>query len=141
MSKLKIYIDKNYPKRLVEALCKIHDLQKVKEYELIHDSFSNINCDDTENAIFLLMDNKSRGVEITTLKHYEDGLRVIACKTGEVEKIDRFEFSMTVLRVWPFIIEKAMQINSPFLFTFRYGGNRLSKSKIQESENLFLEIA
>lgn len=106
MSILKIYIDKNFPKRLVEALCKIHDLQKVKEYELIHDSFTNINKEDTENAIFLLMDFKSRGLEITTLKHYEGGLRVIACKTGEVEKIDRFEFSMTVLRVWPFIIEK-----------------------------------
>lgn len=134
MNKLKIYIDINYPRRLVEALCKIHDLQKEKEYELIHASFCNIDMNDTENAIFLLMDSKNRGIEITTQKHYEDGLRVIACKTGTVEKIDRFEFSMTVLRVWPFIIEKAKQIHTPFLYTFKYGGNRLSKSKSHESE-------
>jgi len=134
MRKLKIFIDINYPKRLVDALLKIHALQKKAEFEIIRGSFLAVDSPELENAIFLLVDNKNRGVEITTLKHYEDGYRVIACKTGDVEKVDRFEFSMTVLRVWPSIIEKAKQIHSPFLFTFKYGGNRLSKIKSTENE-------
>ena len=130
MSKLRIYIDENYPKRLVEILVDLHELQREKFYELIYGSFPNANTGESDNAILLLLDFKEKkGLEITTLKHYEDGGRVIACKAGLAKKFDRFEFAMTVLRVWPFIIDKAKEEYEPFLYTFKYGGNRLSKNK------------
>lgn len=130
MSKLRIYIDENYPKRLVDILVEVHELQREKCYELIHGSFPSAKKGELENAILLLLDNKKKkGLEIPTIKHYEDGGRVIACKAGFVEKFDRFEFAMTVLRVWPFIIDKANNEYEPFLYTFKYGGNRLSKNK------------
>ncbi|MBI9067369.1 MAG: hypothetical protein JEZ09_08765 [Salinivirgaceae bacterium] len=129
MKKLKIYIDVNYPKRLVDILIQIHNLQKEKQYELVSGSNYEIDSPELKNAIFLLVDNRNRGVEITTLKHYEDGCRVIACKTGGNDKLDRFEFSMTVLRVWPYIVEKTKEENAPFLYTFRYGGRKLTRVK------------
>lgn len=129
MRKVKIHIDVNYPKRLVDVLIKIHELQREQQYELIYNSNYEVGSTEIDSAIFLLLDNKKRGVEITTQKYFEDGCKVFACKTGEVDKIDRFEFSMTVLRVWPHIIEKATNEEEPCLYTFKYGKRKLSKLK------------
>ena len=129
MRKLKIYIDINYPRRLVDALIKIHSLQKNKQFELVRGSHYNKNSPELKDAIYLLIDYKKRGEDITTQKHFEDGCRVIACKAGSDEKLDMFEFSMTVFRVWPYILEKATEEYNPFLYTFKYKGKRLSSKR------------
>jgi hypothetical protein len=40
-------------------------------------------------------------------------------------KKDLFELAMSMLRVWPTIMDKAAEASSPFLYTVRYGGRKL----------------
>ena len=124
MKPLKIYIDSNYPKPLVDILISISNLQKEKNYEVIR--WGEVKDDEIrlENSIFLVVDYNKRGLTIPIIKQAEDGYRTIVYKVT-VEKPNRFEHMMTVLRVWPFIFEKHHILNISTLLTFRYGGRRL----------------
>lgn len=124
MKPLKIYIDSNYPKPLVDILISISNLQKERNYEVIR--WGEVKDDEIrlENSIFLVVDYNKRGLTIPIVKQAEDGYRTIVYKVTE-EKPDRFEHMMTVLRVWPFIFEKHHILNTSTLLTFKYGGRRL----------------
>ena len=73
-----------------------------------------------------MTDKEKKGLSVSTLKHHESGYRIVACKLPKT-KFDFFELGMSVLRVWPYIIEKST--NKDFLYTFKYGGKRLSGVK------------
>lgn len=126
MKTLKILIDPNYPLPLIESLESIHDLQLIKKYEIhtwangIEENFS------LSDIVFLSVDDSKRGLSESTLKHLEDGYRMFVMKPADDQ--DFFEFTMTVLRVWPFIIEKSEKAEKEkFCYTFRYGGRKLKK--------------
>jgi hypothetical protein len=128
MSSLKIYIHPNFSPKITSILYNLHDLQKVKKYEII--KWQNLDEDkiDLKTSIFLMTDKEKKGLSVSTLKHHESGYRIVACKLPK-EKYDFFELGMSVLRVWPYIIEKSMK--EDFLFTFKYGGKRLSGVKLK----------
>ena len=130
MSTLKIYVDVNYPKALIDTLHKIHELQKVKRFEIVSWKDQNVSKKLLNSSVFLMVSNQKRGLEIPILKHFEEGYRLIVCQTGSAEKLDFFEFAMTVLRIWPRVIEALESENDVFLYTFKYGGKRLMKKKV-----------
>lgn len=132
MKPIRFFIDTNYPKKLVQALDEIHQLQKQVRYEVVRWDGQVIKSAELKSSVFLLVDFHKRGLDIPTVKHYEDGYRVVACKAGEEPKLDYFEFAMTVLRVWPYIVDAATNDHQPFLYTFRYGGERLAKYRKAE---------
>lgn len=134
MRKLKILIDPNYPLPLIESLESIHSLQLVKKYEIhtwangIEEKFS------LSDTIFLSVDDSKRGLSESTLKHLEDGYRMFVMKP--VKEQDPFEFIMTVLRVWPFIIKKSESGRiDAYCYTFNYGGRRLSQFKLKNNKS------
>lgn len=126
MSALKIYVDTNYPRPVVQILESIHALQKDKHFEIVRWDDGDIPDNELENSIFLVIDYQKRGLSIPTLKQAEEGYKTIVCKIRD-KKIDRFELIMTIIRVWPFILEKKEQLNSSTLLTFKYGGRKLTK--------------
>ena len=121
---MKIYIDSNYPRPVIKILEDVHQLQKEKRYEIERWHDNEINENDLKDSIFLVVDYQKKGISIPIIKQAEEGYKTIVCRVMD-EKIDRFEFAMTVLRVWPHIIEKA--VSSDTLFSFRYGGKNLKK--------------
>lgn len=121
---MKIYIDSNYPRPVIKILEDVHQLQKEKRYEIERWDDSEINENDLKDSIFLVVDYQKKGISIPIIKQSEEGYKTIVCRVMD-EKIDRFEFAMTLLRVWPYIIEKAESVNT--LFSFKYGGRNLKK--------------
>lgn len=128
MSKLKIYIDPNYPLPVITILESIHDLQKKKNFEIIRWENGDIPTSELNDSIFLVVDYQKRGLSIPTIKQAADGYKTIVCRVSK-KKVDRFEFMMTVLRVWPFILEKKEQLDTNTILTFSYGGRKLTKYK------------
>lgn len=130
MSSLKIYIHPNFSSKITAILFDLHKLQKVKKYEIIRWQNLDEAEIDLKTSIFLMTDKEKKGLSVSTLKHYESGYRIVACKLPKT-KLDFFELGMSVLRVWPYIIEKSSEEN--FLFTFKYGGKRLNGVKIKKN--------
>lgn len=126
MSSLKIYVHPNFSPKITSILYDLHELQKLKKYEII--KWQNLDEAeiDLKTSIFLMTDNEKKGLSVSTLKHHESGYRIVACKLPKT-KYDFFELGMSILRVWPSIIEKSTK--EDFLFTFKYGGKRLSDAK------------
>lgn len=127
---MKIYIDSNYPRPVVKILEDVHNLQKQKHYEIERWDDNVFSENDLKDAIFLVVDYQKKGISIPIIKQAEEGYKTIVCRVME-DKIDRFEFAMTVLRVWPHIIEKA--VSNDTLFSFKYGGRKLSGVKNKNS--------
>lgn len=116
---------------MVKTLEDIHDLQKIKKYEIVRWQNEEISSADLKDSIFLIVDYQKHGLSIPTIKQAVDGYKTIVCRVNG--KIDRFEFMMTVLRVWPFILEKREQLNNSTILTFPYGGRRLKSYEIKNS--------
>lgn len=125
MKPLKIYIDANYPKRVVDILKSIEALQKDKQFEVIRWTDNIIKDNELDNSIFLVIDYQKRGLSIPVLKQAKDGFKTIVYRVTE-KKPERFEHMMTILRVWPYIFEKKELLDNSTLLTFKYGGSRLS---------------
>lgn len=129
MSSLQIYIDSNFPNKLVNALIDIHSLQKQLRFKIIDgkkvESFPTLSTN-----VVLLFVNYRKNVEIPIIKHYNDGYKVVVYKVDNIEEPDFFEFSMTALRVWPRIIDVSLNEVEPFIYTFNYGGKSIRKKKM-----------
>ena len=125
---MKIYIDSNYPRPVLKILEDVHNLQKQRKYEIERWEDNEINENDLKDSIFLVVDFQKKGISIPIIKQSEEGYKTIVCRVMD-EKIDRFEFAMTVLRVWPHIIEKSDSKDK--LFSFKYGGKKLRGVKIK----------
>lgn len=124
-----IYIAAEYPKPVLDIIEKIHSFQKKKKIEIKRWDKNTHASIDLKNSIFLEVDYQERGISIPIIKQASEGYKTIVCRCVN-ESIDRFEFIMTVFRVWPYIMEKATLENEESLFSFKYGGSRLSKVKI-----------
>lgn len=120
---MKIYIDSNYPRPVLKILEDVHNLQKLKLYEIERWEDNEITENDLKDSIFLVVDYQKKGISIPIIKQAEEGYKTIVCRIMD-NKIDRFEFMMTVLRVWPQIIENSNSSNC--LYSFRYGGKKLN---------------
>lgn len=128
MSNLKIYIHPNFSSKITAILYEMHQLQKVKNIEIIKWQGLEEDKIDLNSSIFLMTDKQSKGLSVSTLKHHESGYRIVACKLPK-DKYDIFELGMSVLRVWPYIIERSITNQKKFLYTFNYGGRRLNDFK------------
>ncbi|MCH6236663.1 hypothetical protein [Cognataquiflexum rubidum] len=128
MKTLKILIDPSYPTHLIKSLESIHSLQVTKRIEIHRWSHGIENKFSLNESVFLSIDESKKGLSESTLKHLEDGYRMFVMKPAKEQ--DFFEFAMTVLRVWPLIIEKSKSLNiEKFCYTFRYGGKKLNRIK------------
>ncbi|GAC1314262.1 MAG: hypothetical protein NVSMB24_38670 [Mucilaginibacter sp.] len=119
---LKVYLDNNYPKNLVYALQAVHQLQYPKKLEIIRTTLFN----EQESVVFIF-DKSKKGIDIVTEKHYDAGYRVFAFKFYPDERLDLFKFSLSMLQLWPKIIEVIEENASPFVVTYRYFGAGLKR--------------
>lgn len=124
----KIYVDVNYPRKLIDALVLIHSLSGNDKYKVIKWSNQDISDEDASKSILLFLNSPKNELDISIIKHYEEGYRVVVCKTGN-EKLNFFEFAMTVLRIWPRLIELFEIELLACIYTFRYRGKKLIKKK------------
>lgn len=124
---MNVLFDKNYPKYLVDALQLIHKLDTQHLYRICY--WEKKNEKSKDNPIVFILDRGKKGLDITTMKHYEAGYRVFAFKLNSTQKIDLFNFSLTVLNLWPKVLEAVKVEESPFIYTYKYGGRKLRKVK------------
>lgn len=125
---MQILFEKTHPKDLVEALKLVHQSDDSKSYVLSYYDKS-IDEKSLQQPILLLFDYKSKGLDVTTEELYKSGYRIFAMKTKRKDKLDFFQLSLTVLGLWPKILQVISEKKSPFVFTYRYSGSRLVKSK------------
>jgi hypothetical protein len=130
---MKVLFDRNYPKYLLDALQLIHKLDTAQLYNIRYWEKQDEN--ETNNPVVFILDRGKRGLDITTLKHYEAGYRVFAFKLPGKQKIDLFNFSLTVLSLWPKVLETVKAEERPFVFTYKYGGRKLRKSMDINTKN------
>ena len=123
----KVYLDTQYPKNLEKALQLLHELQYPKNIEVIRTNhFDNPGAD---YPVIFLFDRTKKGLDIITEKHFEAGYRVFAFKSKLVEKFDVFELSLSVLTLWPRIMDTINEEKIPFIFTYKYSGSKLIRAK------------
>jgi hypothetical protein len=125
---MQILFEKTHPKDLVEALKLVHQTDDAKTFLL---SYYDKTIDDSKlkQPILLMFDYNKKGLEPTTEELYKLGFRIFAMKTKREEKLDFFKLSLTVLGMWPKIIDTVKEDNSPFICTYKYGGHKLTKIK------------
>ena len=123
---MKVLFDRNYPKYLVDALQLIHKLDTAKSYSVRYWEKQDESA--ANNPIVFILDRSKKGLDITTLKHYEAGYRVFAFKLPGKQKIDLFNFSLTVLNLWPKVLNAVKVEETAFVYTYRYGGRKLRKA-------------
>jgi hypothetical protein len=124
---IKVYLDTQYPKNLAEALELLHQMQYPKQYEIVRTA----NFEDAiiENSVLFLFDRTKKGIDIITEKHFNDGYKIFAFKNNLVPKFDIFQLSVSVLNLWPRIMDAINSENDPFVFTYKYYGSKLKKEK------------
>ena len=126
MTTIKILIDPSYPTHLIKSLESVHSLQEMKKFEIHRWSHGIENKLSLTESVFLSIDGAKKGLSESTIKHLEVGYRMFVMKPAKEQ--DFFEFAMTVLRVWPFIIEKSEKAKEGiFCYTFRYAGRKLKQ--------------
>lgn len=125
---MEILFEKTYPKNLVEALKLIHHTDDAKTFSIF---FYDKSVDDSKlfAPVVLLFDYNKKGLSPTTENLFDLGFRIFAMKTKREEKLDFFKLSLTMLGMWPKIIETITAESSPFVRTYRYGGQKLTKVK------------
>ena len=123
---MKVLFDRNYPKYLVDALQLIHTLDTTQLCSIRYWEKQDEN--ETTNPVVFILDRSRQGLDVTTLKHYEAGYRVFAFKLPGKQKIDLFNFSLTVLSLWPKVLDTVKADEKPFVFTYKYGGRKLRRA-------------
>lgn len=123
---MKVLFDRNYPKYLVDALQLINTLDTAKLCSIRYWEKQDEN--ETNNPVVFILDRSRKGLDITTLKHYEAGYRVFAFKLIGKQKIDLFNFSLTVLSLWPKVLDTVKTEEKAFVFTYKYGGRKLRRA-------------
>lgn len=116
--------EKSHPKDLVDALRKVHELDVNRGVTL---SFYDKTVNDQQliKPVLFLFDYKKKGLDVTTEKYFQSGYGIIALKTDHEEKLNFFELSITLLGLWPKILKVASECNHPFVFTYRFKGQKL----------------
>ncbi|MGC4035222.1 MAG: hypothetical protein QM764_04610 [Chitinophagaceae bacterium] len=125
---MEILFEKSHPKDLVEALKLVHQSDESGSYVLSYFDKS-IDEKSLHQPILLLFDYKQRGLEVTTEELFKSGYRIFALKTKREEKLDFFKLSLTIIGLWPKILQVIIDTQSPFIFTYKYCGSRLVSVK------------
>jgi hypothetical protein len=125
---MEILFEKTYPKNLVDALMLVHQTDAAKSFSLF---YYDKSVDDSKlfAPVVLLFDYNKRGLSATTENLYQLGFRIFAMKTRPEEKLDFYKLSLTILGLWPKILETINEKKSPFVFTYKYCGSRLVRVK------------
>jgi hypothetical protein len=123
---MNVLFDRNYPKYLIDSLQLIHKLDSAQSCSIRYWEKQDEN--ETNNPIVFILDRSRKGLDITTLKHYEAGYRVFAFKLPGKQKIDLFNFSLTVLSLWPKVLDTVKAEEKAFVFTYKYGGRKLRRA-------------
>ena len=123
---MKIFIDDNYPKSVFKLLKLLHELSGNSKYQIYQWGKNEEADEDLNDSIFLLIDFSKKGISIPYEKLFEDGYRTFVCKAGKTDSFSRFGLAMTLFTVWPSILEKSEDNQGKFLYSFNYGGKRLS---------------
>lgn len=127
---MKIFIDDNYPNSVIKLLESLHRLSGNRKYIISRWGNVELSGKELKESIFLVIDYESRGISIPFQKLYEDGYRTFVCKAANAKDFSRFELAMTLFTVWPLILKTSEEISDKFLYSFNYGGKRLTnKSK------------
>lgn len=120
---MNILFDNNYPKAVVEALKLIHSIGKGTTFTVT----TWTKGEEAEKPIVFIMDRSKTGIDVTTTKHFEAGYQVFAFKLNPGKKLDMFDLALTVLNLWPKVLETVSTDENPFVYTYRYGGRKLRK--------------
>lgn len=123
---MRIYIDENYPKSVFNLLVSLHELSGNDKFKIYRWEDKEFTDEELKDSIFLVLDFLKKGLEIPNIKLFEEGYRTFVCKAGNAEDFSRFGLAMTLFTVWPSILEKSEEIDDKFLYTFNYGGRRLT---------------
>lgn len=109
---------------MVTALQLIHQLQNPVQLDISR----TMHFDEPDNntAVFVF-DRSKKGIDIVTEKHFEAGYKVFAFRLNSVDKIDLYQLSMTVITLWPKVIEVLNAETAPFIFTYNYTGKTLKR--------------
>ena len=69
---------------------------------------------------------------MTTEKLIESGFGVVALKTHREENLDFFDLSVTLMGLWPKILNATKERQHPFVLTYRYKSAKLIEYKIEK---------
>lgn len=124
---MEILFDKNHPKSLLEAIRLIQNLDPAEDHTV---SFYDTSTKDYElkNPVLFRIDKHKRGIEPATEILYENGFRVFALKFTNQEP-DFFDLSLTVLGLWPTILNLLKKKQNPFIYKNNKQMGRLIKVK------------
>ncbi len=122
---MQIHIDQNYPKNLVEALKALHTMQRDEKIEILWNS--DLSKIDIQSSIIFLFDSGRKGLDAATEIHFKTGFKVVVFKRHSTKEFDFFNLSLTVLRLWPQLIEEIIEKKDPYVFSYRYRSKKLKK--------------
>lgn len=125
---MQICLEQNYPKNLVLALQLIHKIDPSSQDIQIYWDKALTEADSTTTVVFLF-DKGKRNIDLTTEWYYEKGFRVFAFKLSSVDKLDPFQLSLTILRIWRKVLGIIKGTESPFVVTYTYQGKSLFKAR------------
>lgn len=123
---MQILFDRSHPKYLLEALKLVHKLDQQGEVALVYYDKS-IDEQALNKPVLFLFDYSKKGLEVTTEKYYSSGYRVFALKTKRGEKLNFFELSLTVLSVWPKVLNILTKQDNPFVYTYKTNNYNLKR--------------
>jgi len=115
-----IYLDENYPLELVEMLTKLHSLSTERKYEVVYrQNFEKVK---QKKPCVFLFDQSIKGLDLTTLEYFNDGMQVFVFKLHPKSKNDPFKFCLAILSLWPKFLSYVQNKQSPFVCSFTSTG-------------------
>lgn len=112
---MEILFDRYHPKSLLEAIRLIQSLDTTEDHSI---SFydSSINDNKLRNPVLLKVDRHKKGVEPVTEILFENGFRVVVLKYPPDTEFDLFDLTLTVIGLWPKILNLIKENSSPFIY-------------------------
>lgn len=122
---MEILFDRRHPNDLLEAIRLVQNMDSSDTHNI---SFYDSSTKDSEltEPVMILVDKKRKGLETTTEILFEKGFRVFALKLP-LKNFDCFDLSVTVLGIWPKVLDILKTKKSPFIYTYKYSGKKLVK--------------
>jgi hypothetical protein len=109
-------MDNNHPHNLVECLKLLHEEDKQRNFSFHRNS--NFSQFDRREAVFFLFNLSKKDIDISIDKHFEAGYRVFAFRAKPGTKVDYFNFSLSILGLWPKFLDTIETHQQPFVFTY-----------------------
>ena len=126
---MQILFDKNHPKCLLEALSLVHKTDYSKSHNV---SFYDKKVKESlfKDQVLFLFDYSKKGLEVTNEKYFESGYKIFLFKTNKKEPLNPFKLTLTIIGLWPQVLEIVKENTSPFIYKFKYCGKKLLKVKL-----------